>query len=147
MPGSKFSSVVQHKDGEGIGLPSSSICPLCTQASQYTGGQSLRPWIHFSHLELCYINNNGVCISPEVIKTKTKTNSKTIYLEVAPSLVCCWPGLYHLSLLLLQSPFDLRANSVFQVRIHWSTLELCSTMLLAKLHRALSSPVGGDEWE
>jgi len=36
---------------------------------------------------------------------------------------------------------------VFHLRMHWCILDLCSTMLLVKLHRGLSSPVGGDEWE
>lgn len=111
LPGSKFSSIGLHKDGEGMPLLSSSICPLFREMSQYRGGQRLRPWIHFSHFDLCYINISGAHISPEVKKKKKSPNPKSRLFGSAPSLIHCWPCLCYLSFLLLQSPFDLRASS------------------------------------
>lgn len=93
MPGSKFSSIGLHKDGEGISLLSSSICPLLREVSQYTGGQRPRPWIHFSHFDLCCINISGAYISPEV--KKKSPNPKSSLFGSAPSLIHCWPCLIY----------------------------------------------------
>lgn len=123
---------------------SSSICPLLGEVSQYTGEQRLRPWIPFSHFDLCYINITGAHISPEVKKKKPQTKKQFI-----------WKCPFSRPLLAMSVLFILLAPSVTlwsqsqlcQFLFHWGIRELCSTMLLAKLHRALSSPVGGDEWE
>lgn len=79
------------------------------------------------------------------LRSKKKVpTQKAVYLEVP--LLSSTAGRV-LFILLAPSVTLWSQSQLCQFLFHWGIRELCSTTLLAKLHRALSSPVEGDEWE